>query len=129
LVKKKEIVICTSPYNQMSAAKLDNTTPSIPVLLLKTRSSPSDAYEELFSAPGTGDFVFEPRFLPVLEHRFKTEGLARVRELLQARQIGANEGCLYGGLVFTSQRAVEAFAEVVDKGKGPSEHRRRHLRG
>lgn len=103
---------------QMSAAKFENTPQSIPVLLLKTKSTPGDAYEELFSASANDGFVFEPRFLPVLEHRFRTEGLARIRELLQARQIGPSEGCSYGGLIFTSQRAVEAFAEVIEQGKG-----------
>lgn len=92
----------------------------IPVLLLKTKSSPGDAYEELFSAPARGGFVFEPRFLPVLEHRFKPEGLTRIRDLLQAKHIGAGEGCAYGGLIFTSQRAVEAFADVVEQHRGPS---------
>lgn len=100
---------------------LQDTPQSVPVLLLKTKSSPGDAYEEIFSAPADGGFVFEPRFLPVLEHRFKSAGLARIRELLQARQIGPGEGCSYGGLIFTSQRAVEAFAEVIGEGKGPSD--------
>ena len=107
----------------MTAADSSNASQSIPVLLLKTRSSPGDAYEELFStAPTENGLVFEPRFLPVLEHRFKNDGLARLRELLRDRQIGAREECSYGGLIFTSQRAVEAFAEVVERGKGPSEH-------
>jgi len=115
--------ILTRYYSHMTAADSNNASQSIPVLLLKTRSSPGDAYEELFStSPADGGLVFEPRFLPVLEHRFKNDGLARLRELLHARQIGAREGCLYGGLIFTSQRAVEAFAEVVAHGKGPSEH-------
>jgi uroporphyrinogen-III synthase len=94
---------------------------SIPVLLLKTKSSPGDAYEELFSKPAAEDaFTFAPQFLPVMEHRFKSEGLNRVRELLHKRHIGSRPECAYGGLIFTSQRAVEAFATVVEEGKGPS---------
>lgn len=105
----------------MAAANINNALQRIPVLLLKTKSNPGDAYEELFSAPAPGGFVFEPTFLPVLEHRFKIEGLARIQELLHAKQIGASEGCAYGGLIFTSQRAVEAFSGVVEQDKGPSD--------
>jgi uroporphyrinogen-III synthase len=111
-----------------SAVQYDVASRSIPVLLLKTKSSPGDAYEELFlSTPASNDFVFKPRFLPVLEHRFKKEGLARIGELLQRRQIGRGEGCLYGGLVFTSQRAVEAFAEAVEQGRGASHIHHCHM--
>jgi hypothetical protein len=95
------------------------TPKSIPVLLLKTKSNPGDAYEEAFSSREDGDFAFEPRFLPVLEHRFDTEGLRRLGELLESRGIGGGEESSYGGLIFTSQRAVEAFAKMVDQGKGP----------
>lgn len=97
-----------------------NAPESIPVLLLKTKSSPGDAYEELFSSQTAEDgFIFEPKFLPVLEHRFEPKGLNRVQDLLKARHIGAAPTCAYGGLIFTSQRAVEAFAKVVEEGKGP----------
>lgn len=94
---------------------------SIPVLLLKTKSSPGDAYEELFSSPAAGDgFNFKPEFLPVLEHRFEGKGLNRVRQLLKSKAIGAKDTCPYGGLIFTSQRAVEAFARVIEDARGPS---------
>ena len=106
----------------MFAPKPEDATPRIPILLLKTKSNPGDAYEEVFSAAAYENGLnFDTKFLPVLEHRFKTDGLARIRELLQGRQIGSGKGCSYGGLIFTSQRAVEAFAEVVEEGKGPSD--------
>ncbi|KAK3941211.1 tetrapyrrole biosynthesis, uroporphyrinogen III synthase [Diplogelasinospora grovesii] len=97
-----------------------------PVFLLKTKSTPSDAYEDLFSTTptegstegSTGGFDFEPTFVPVLEHRFDEDGLAFVRDALQNKNISPSIGCEYGGLIFTSQRAVEAFAKVVDEGKG-----------
>ncbi|KAB5542616.1 uroporphyrinogen-III synthase [Coniochaeta sp. 2T2.1] len=103
----------------MSAPKPEDAAQTIPILLLKTKSNPGDAYEEVFSAKGSENGLnFDPRFLPVLEHRFKPDGLARIRELLQDRRIGSGKKSSYGGLIFTSQRAVEAFAEVVEEGKG-----------
>lgn len=89
----------------------------IPVLLLKTKSTPNDGYEEQFSAVKE-EGSFEPAFVPVLEHRFLEEGLNTVRELLQKKQIRRDGDAKYGGLIFTSQRAVEAFAKLADEGKG-----------
>ncbi|KAL2024803.1 hypothetical protein VTK56DRAFT_5624 [Thermocarpiscus australiensis] len=91
-----------------------------PVLLLKTRSTPTDAYEEVFSTPSDG-FNFEPTFVPVLEHRLEDEGMAKVRGLLQNKSIGTAEDSAYGGLIFTSQRAVEAFTKLVEDGRGEDE--------
>ncbi|KAI1319586.1 tetrapyrrole biosynthesis, uroporphyrinogen III synthase [Xylariaceae sp. FL0255] len=82
----------------------------MPVLLLKTRSSPSDAYEELLS------HQFETTFVPVLQHRFQDDGMKYVRDLLQAKKINRGPETAYGGLIFTSQRAVEAFTKLVDEG-------------
>jgi uroporphyrinogen-III synthase len=89
----------------------------IPVLLLKTKSTPNDGYQEQFSTVKEGH-CFEPAFVPVLEHQFLEEGLSVVRELLQSRQVSRDVGANYGGLIFTSQRAVEAFAKLVEEGKG-----------
>lgn len=88
-----------------------------PVLLLKTKSAPADHYEELFSAPRDG-FAFEPEFIPVLEHQLLDDGMNSFKELLQERKISNREDAAYGGLIFTSQRAVEAFAKLVEDGKG-----------
>ena len=92
-------------------------TGKVPVLLLKTRSGPQDAYEELFSRARDG-LVCEPMFVPVLQHQFEAEGMARFKSLLEGRRIGRAVGCEYGGLIFTSQRAVEAFAKLVEDGQG-----------
>ncbi len=93
--------------------------PKTPVLLLKTKSVPGDAYEELFSAPSHGvDSDFEPSFVPVLEHRFDEHGMAQVRRAFQTQSISSAEGSAYGGLIFTSQRAVEAFTQLVEEGRG-----------
>jgi uroporphyrinogen-III synthase len=88
-----------------------------PILLLKTKSTPSDGYEEQFSRDD-GDVQFEPTFVPVLEHKLLDDGLSVMRELLQQKQISKNEGAKYGGMIFTSQRAVEAFARLVREGQG-----------
>ncbi|KAK7992305.1 uroporphyrinogen-III synthase [Apiospora saccharicola] len=88
-----------------------------PVLLLKTQSGPTDAYRELFSTPRDG-FDFEPTFVPVLQHQFEEAGLKTVRELLRGRRINRSQDAAFGGLIFTSQRAVEAFGKLVDGGQG-----------
>ncbi|KAJ5679773.1 hypothetical protein N7462_008017 [Penicillium macrosclerotiorum] len=94
--------------------------PQPPIFLLKTKSSPHDGYEDYFSANYT------PTFIPVLEHRFHNENLSTVRELFASGSFtpsaspehiardpnGAPKK--YGGLIFTSQRAVEAFAAMID---------------
>jgi uroporphyrinogen-III synthase len=89
----------------------------IQVLLLKTKSTPNDGYEEQFSAVKEGH-SFEPVFVPVLEHQLLEEGLSVVRGLLQKKKISRDVDAKYGGLIFTSQRAVEAFAKLVAEGKG-----------
>lgn len=95
---------------------------SIPVLLLKTKSAPTDAYEDLFSTPRADGLSFEPIFVPVLQHQFKNEGMQQVRALLRERKIGRSPDCAYGGLVFTSQRAVEGFTKLVEDSKGGIPH-------
>ncbi|KAK1774044.1 tetrapyrrole biosynthesis, uroporphyrinogen III synthase [Copromyces sp. CBS 386.78] len=97
-----------------------------PIFLLKTKSTPGDSYQEQFSSETDG-FNFEPFFVPVLEHRFKDEGLATVRQLLQTKAIGTGPECAYGGMVFTSQRAVEAFTHLVQEVTG--DERWPHLQG
>ncbi|KAL3426129.1 uroporphyrinogen-III synthase [Phlyctema vagabunda] len=93
------------------SAKPDAGTP---ILLLKTKSTPNDGYEERFSADGS----FEPTFVPVFEHRLLEEGLNVVRDALKSKDISKSARAQYGGMIFTSQRAVEAFSKLVDEGKG-----------
>ncbi|KUI72111.1 Uroporphyrinogen-III synthase [Cytospora mali] len=88
----------------------------VPILLLKTKSTPGDGYEEIFSQPTRDGLSFEPSFVPVLEHRLEDDGMAKVRSILQSRVIGKHFGAAYGGLIFTSQRAVEAFTKIVQDG-------------
>lgn len=101
----------------MSPPPASNPEQPIPVLLLKTKSSPADAYEELFStASSNGDsssLSFEPTFVPVLQHQFDETGVDKLRTLLRQKRIGTSPDCEFGGIIFTSQRAVEVFAHVV----------------
>lgn len=89
----------------------------VPVLLLKTKSTPGDGYEDIFSRPQDALF-FDPCFVPVLEHKFEEDGMARVASILQSKSISRRFGAPYGGLIFTSQRAVEAFTRLVRDGEG-----------
>lgn len=90
----------------------------IPVLLLKTRSQPTDGYEEYFSNltlsqndSTTPPRTFSPQFVPVLEHKRNVANLLRLEELLRSGRLTES----YGGIIFTSQRAVEGFSDVVRK--------------
>ena len=49
--------------------------------------------------------------MPVLEHKPNVHNLEQVKNLLQEGELKTN----YGGMIFTSQRAVEAFAQVVQE--------------
>ena len=83
------------------------TPPSrIPLLLLKTQSDPTDPYDTHFS---TSSSLFNPSFVPVLEHTPNMPNLARIKTLLRERRLSEE----FGGCIFTSQRAVEGFARVV----------------
>ncbi|KAF8866311.1 tetrapyrrole biosynthesis, uroporphyrinogen III synthase [Acephala macrosclerotiorum] len=98
-------------------------TDAIPILLLKTKSTPNDGYHDQFSKSKDGEgerggLKFEPTFVAVLEHQLKEDGMNAFKSLLEERQIRREDGKKYGGMIFTSQRAVEAFAKIVDEGKG-----------
>ncbi|GIK05871.1 hypothetical protein Aspvir_009985 [Aspergillus viridinutans] len=92
----------TSPSNPFSSSS------ATPILLPKTKSTPHDGYEEFFSAHG-----YNPAFVPVLEHRFNQTNLRTVKDLFTSGSLNAGPGRKYGGLIFTSQRAVEGFARLV----------------
>ncbi|KAI1478512.1 tetrapyrrole biosynthesis, uroporphyrinogen III synthase [Daldinia eschscholtzii] len=100
------------------ASESASSRDKVPVLLLKTKSSPTDAYEDIFSTPRDGSPSFEPIFVPVLQHRFEDDGMQQFEKLLRGRRINRSAESDYGGLIFTSQRAVEAFAKLVGEGKG-----------
>ena len=81
------------------------------VLLLKTKSSPHDGYQEV-----SEDSSFDPLFIPVLEHRFNEKSLDTLKDLIQHGHLdpgSSTEHSQYGAVIFTSQRAVEAFTKTV----------------
>jgi uroporphyrinogen-III synthase len=92
----------TSPSYAFSSSS------ATPILLLKTKSTPHDGYEEFFSAHG-----YNPAFVPVLEHHFHQTNLHTVKDLFTSGSLNAGPRRKYGGLIFTSQRAVEGFARLV----------------
>lgn len=98
--------------NNVTTMSDPDVSGQIPILLLKTRSTPHDGYEEYFRAPQAGR-SFDPIFVPVLEHKFLDENLEVVRGLLKNKEIRSDGESKYGGMIFTSQRAVEAFAKIV----------------
>ncbi|KAF1985739.1 tetrapyrrole biosynthesis, uroporphyrinogen III synthase [Aulographum hederae CBS 113979] len=90
----------------------------VPVLLLKTKSAPHDGYEEYFETADDGRY--QPVFVPVLEHRFDEAALQTLHGQIESGtfRVGSNvstkeSDARYGGIIFTSQRAVEAFTKVV----------------
>jgi uroporphyrinogen-III synthase len=97
-----------------------------PVYLLKTRSSPADAYEEYFDKLDANG-RFKPIFVPVLDHIYRDDALRTLRRFAERfafaggseadarRKATNNPAKKYGGIVFTSQRAVDAFSIVIAK--------------
>lgn len=95
-------------------------TPSpIPLLLLKTRSNPTDPYEVYFSQnpfrPANGGPVvpFQPIFVPVLQH--KHINLDSLESVITSSKLEQDAEAGYGALIVTSQRAVEALGAVLDR--------------
>jgi len=84
----------------------------IPVLLLKTKSIPADGYEEYFKALSGG--AYSPHFVPVLEHKFNTQSLDKIKSLILEKAFTTSpDHRIHGGIIFTSQRAVEALSSIV----------------
>ncbi|PYH70697.1 uroporphyrinogen-III synthase HEM4 [Aspergillus vadensis CBS 113365] len=83
-----------------------------PIILLKTKSTPHDNYSDYFHHPTSN---YTPTFIPVLSHNFHTERLRSIRELFTSGQLlpSQKNDRKYGGLIFTSQRAVEGFGRVL----------------
>ncbi|RMZ83879.1 hypothetical protein DV737_g1429, partial [Chaetothyriales sp. CBS 132003] len=55
--------------------------PPIPILLLKTCSTPTDAYQNYFTSPSS---PFSPTFLPVLTHHRNPSSLSHISSLLHS---------------------------------------------
>jgi uroporphyrinogen-III synthase len=90
----------------------------IPILLLKTKSLPVDGYEEYFQI--ADDHQFQPSFVPVLQHQFREDALQHIQDLIAGNGFctsfeSAPDKKKYGGIIFTSQRAVEALTTVIGR--------------
>jgi len=83
----------------------------IPVILLKTKSVPVDKYQEYFESLGNGSY--DPKFIPVLQHQMLESALSQISNLISSHSFLSSDSRKYGGIIFTSQRAVEAFEHVV----------------
>lgn len=87
--------------------------PPIPLLFLKTPTSPIDAYTTYFTSPrshlesSSSAYTYQSVYVPVLEH---THNHAALRPLLRSSSLTLFP---YGGLIFTSARAVDAFAAAL----------------
>ena len=105
----------------------DADTFQVLILFLKTKSIPIDGYQEYFSTLHGESYV--PEFVPVLEHRLKDDSLSDLSDLIKSRAFGddnlargdESSASRYGGIIFTSQRAVEAFVNVVEELKNTAQ--------
>jgi uroporphyrinogen-III synthase len=94
--------------------------PLSPIFFLKALATPSDAFQELFSGlrNTADDPIFDPIFIPILDHALQEQGVSSIVQLLLQASISAHEDALYGGIIFTSQRAVKAFSTALGRVKG-----------
>ena len=91
-----------------------NESRSVPVILIKSRNTPSDITFDRFTAIGTA-FPFEPVFAPVIGANYVMQSIIKLEEHIIGNKFEEetfNEGdpnAGYGGLIFTSALAAEAF--------------------
>ncbi|MCJ1400205.1 hypothetical protein MMC11_003409 [Xylographa trunciseda] len=98
----------TNPPSDLPSPPIPPGTP-LPLLLLKTRNTPSDAYATYFSSAPRPTPLLQPLFIPVLQHAFRPTALSHLRALLALPA----PAFPYGGLICTSQRAVEALGHAL----------------
>ncbi|EPQ63642.1 Bgt-4392 [Blumeria graminis f. sp. tritici] len=99
----------------MGNNKNDTINEDMPVILLKDKCEDDDPYVKHF-AESTGIPKLDPIFVPVLEHQFVETEVEKFRKILHEKEIGKQKSSKYGGLIFTSKRAVEAFMQLVVEG-------------
>lgn len=91
---------------------------SIPIILLKNASNGhTDPYTTHFSSHSSSPNVtYQPMYVPVLEHTLRIKPVLSALEVFSEvqRHDDATASFTYGGLIFTSQRAVEAFASALE---------------
>ncbi|KAK6334361.1 hypothetical protein TWF730_003574 [Orbilia blumenaviensis] len=97
----------TTPTKALTRKKMK------PILLLKTKSTPTDPYDVLLASAG-----YTPIFVPVLQHHAVNGDV--VREYVLSGGLvpveGSDEGVRkFGAIIITSQRAVEALGTILDE--------------
>jgi uroporphyrinogen-III synthase len=93
---------------------MDRSAGRVPVLLLKTPSQPTDLYQECLESLDNG--AYQPVFVPVLQHEILPDAISELESLLLSdgfRSTPDSHCPRYGGIIFTSQRAVQAFTHVI----------------
>lgn len=95
------VILCGGNVQIERALELFRTVdaPKRNVVLLKTKSTPSDPYEHAFEQRG-----LTPLFVPVLSHAIVNE------DVLLAKLQSIDD---FSGMIITSQRSVEAVGEAV----------------
>ncbi|RKF80946.1 Uroporphyrinogen-III synthase [Golovinomyces cichoracearum] len=86
----------------------------IPIIFLRSKDA-ADEYQTQFSKI-EDDIKYDSIFVPVVEHKFNESEFDCLRKILHEKKIGKEIESEYGGLIFTSQRAVEAFALLILEG-------------
>lgn len=106
-------------YDATMTATINGATSSIPIFLLK---NPSSGHEDpyticLASNPPALNSTYQPVYVPVLEHQFYIEPILTILDsLLEDGDTHVPVPAFpFGGFVFTSQRAVEAFASAISQ--------------
>ena len=95
------------------------TATRTPIFLLKTKNTPDDSYQSYFQSPDR-ILNFDPIFVPVLLHVFgeaaakELQKLVRDFKFLEQGLVESDYTNGYGGLIFTSQRAVQAFTSALE---------------
>jgi len=119
-------VLASLPIHPQNARN-GTTMPSspIPILFLKTPTTPIDPYTSFFTSPlplslpptvppqQHPTYTYAPRHIPILKH---THDLTPILTLL-----ASPPPFPYGGLIFTSQRAVSAFSSALQLLSSPSQ--------
>ncbi|KAL9603987.1 MAG: hypothetical protein Q9179_002015 [Wetmoreana sp. 5 TL-2023] len=92
---------------------------SVPVILLKNASSGhTDPYTtSLSSHPPSQKLIYQPHYVPVLEHTSHLEPFLELFARFQdaeSNYLDSKNFFPYDGFIFTSQRAVEAFVAALE---------------
>lgn len=96
---------------------MSSSSEPIPILLLKSPSPnpTTDPYTTHLTTPSSHTHTYTPHFVPVLSHSLLPDDLIKLilAHLDSKAADGGSKPFQYGALIFTSQRAVAAFASAL----------------